>query len=138
MSIKNIIYTLIIATFLPSLSVADVSFCFESPLNNGKSINLKFSLQNNTTERGFIRYKNGNADIEIKKISEKSISTKTQIPATIQSKWQEEFDGEISGYYYLTTTGTNAGGLFYVRKKDKRHFQFFDDRQNPELNCGWD
>ena len=129
---------MVFVILLPGIAVAEVGFCFESKLPCGKTINIKLSIPDETGDKGFIRYKNGNSDIAIKKVKEKVLSPKNQLPATVQSKWQEKSNGLATGYYYLTSIGANIGEFIYVRKRDNKRFTFFDDRQNPELNCGWD
>lgn len=135
MYFKKLIYIFAINIAFPRICMADVGFCFESQPINGDVIKLKFLIEPRV---GHVRYKNGSSDIEIEKVSERSISSNKQMPMTIESKWKEGGVKKITGYYYLTTTGANVGELVYIRSKDKKQFYFFDDRQNPELNCGWD
>jgi len=115
---------------------AGFSICFQYDLKDNEAVNLKFTLSEGG--EGFVRYKNGTADIKIIKINDKNLVKKNQLPTTVVSKWKEVVNGAVTGYYYLAVHGSVVGGLQYLRSKDKKLFNFYDDRQNPDLNCSWD
>lgn len=135
---KLIYYFLFSFIFLYHEASANQVLCFKSNNTKTQVIRLKFILPDDNSNIAKIKYEKGSKEITALRIKEEILPPKKNIPAIVQSTFEEKIDKKENSIYQLTTQGAIIGELIY-KSKNKKTYRFSEDIESTEIDsCTWE
>jgi len=128
---------LLAGSLLSTTALADAGDvgCFRSS-GLKKPIRLQFGFPPENSDKGYVRYENGSANIPVKLIKTESVEMAPGRPFEFTTTWKEATPG--GGTYTVVSQGAKVYGFTFVRAKDGKRFEFEQDLEALEENgCRW-
>lgn len=134
--LKNCSYFLFL--FICNEAFANQVLCFKSINSKTQVIRLKFIFPDDNSNIAKIKYEKGSKEIIALRIKEEILPPKKNIPAIVQSTFEEKIDKKETSIYQLTTQGAIIGELIY-KSKNKKIYKFTEDIESTGMDsCTWE